>query len=197
MLVAYLASAFADEIPVIMSKKNVTKDVIDGFEKLNGEAVTFYKNGDYDAALRVLRRCLGECEKALGPDDSYVGKIVNNMAEVCRSKGDYAEALRLAKRGLSIREKFFGPDHVEVATSLNNLASIYFEQGDAARQRVDTKQPGLGIVTRRSAHGRGDERLQRFRRRGACRLDHTDVRTPGLNVIGSCSSEEKRYAGFR
>ncbi len=108
------------------------KRLIDRFEKQNHEAVELSSQGDLAGALRVLTQCLSASEKALGPDDPYVGKILNNIAEIRRKSGDFNSALAAAQRSFSIREKFFGPDHVEVATSLNNLAAIHLEQGEAA-----------------------------------------------------------------
>ena len=107
------------------------KNLIDRFEKQNHEAVELMKQGHYDDALRILDQCLVACEKELGPDDPYVGKILNNIGEARRIKADYRSALRASQRSLSIRETFFGSNHVEVATSLNNLAAIHLDQGDA------------------------------------------------------------------
>jgi len=135
-MLAFLLAGLAETAAQTTSRPTVQlkgdKRLIDEFEKLNQEGLELSKQRNYEGALLVLEKCLKACEKELGPDDPYLGKILNNVGEIRRLKGDYPAAMELIQRSLRIREGFYGSNHAEVATSLNNLAFVFLAQGDAS-----------------------------------------------------------------
>jgi tetratricopeptide (TPR) repeat protein len=77
----------------------------------------------------LVKRALAIYEKAFGPDNSDVARLLNNLAEVYITQGRYDDAEPLQKRALAIREQVLGRDHPDVAESLNNLANLYQIKG--------------------------------------------------------------------
>ena len=92
---------------------------------LNDEAMSLYRQGQYDRAIEVAKKALDATEKALGPDHPDVATSLNILAMLYKTQGRYAQAEPLYKRSLAIREKALGPDHPDVAQSLENLAKLY------------------------------------------------------------------------
>ena len=96
---------------------------------LNADVMRLYHAGKYPEATEIAKRVLAIYEKALGPEHTYVGTSLNNLALMYQAQGRYAEAEPLLQRSLAIREKALGPEHPDVGQSLNNLASLYQAQG--------------------------------------------------------------------
>jgi tetratricopeptide (TPR) repeat protein len=114
----------------------------DDWETLNDDAVSLYKQGQYDRALVVAKKALEGAERTGGPDHPDVATSLNNLALLYYSQGQYAQAEPLFKRSLAIREKALGPNHPDVAQSLENLAELYkatnrTEEAEALKKRAE------------------------------------------------------------
>jgi CHAT domain-containing protein/Flp pilus assembly protein TadD len=99
-------------------------------DKLNGQIVKLYQEGQYDQAISPAKRALALHEKTLGPEHPETATSLNNLAMLYESNGDYGQAEPLSRRALAINEKVLGAEHPATATSLNNLAGLYRAKGD-------------------------------------------------------------------
>jgi CHAT domain-containing protein/lipopolysaccharide biosynthesis regulator YciM len=86
--------------------------------------------GDFTEAEQLYERAI-QAWSARGPDDSYVGKGLDALAEVYEISGDLPRARTLFDRALSIRRKIRA-DHPDVAWTLTNLARVVSASGDVA-----------------------------------------------------------------
>jgi CHAT domain-containing protein/tetratricopeptide (TPR) repeat protein len=100
---------------------------------INGQALLYWRKGDFVKAEPLFQRALAIWEKALGPDRPEVAVALNNLANLYRDKGDYAKTEPLFARALAIREKALGPDHPAVATTLQSLAIMRDDRGEYAK----------------------------------------------------------------
>ncbi|MFL5696157.1 MAG: tetratricopeptide repeat protein [Ktedonobacteraceae bacterium] len=87
----------------------------------------------FTQAVHLLQQALTLAERALGSDDTYLGVILTNLAQLYRDQGPYAKAESLFQRSLAIYEQALPPDHPYTATTLNHLAQFYREQGRYAK----------------------------------------------------------------
>lgn len=78
-------------------------------------------------------RALAIREKALGPNDTRVADVLNNLALAYLKAADYARAEPVLQRVLAINEKALGPDDPSIAGDYNNLGGLYLETGDYVR----------------------------------------------------------------
>lgn len=81
-------------------------------------------------AEELVRRALSRREKLLGDQHPEVARLLNSLAQICRSLRKLNEAEALAREALTRRQKLFGREHREVASSLNTLGTILGEQGN-------------------------------------------------------------------
>jgi CHAT domain-containing protein/tetratricopeptide (TPR) repeat protein len=108
------------------------------------------KKGRYAEAESLYRRSLAIYEKAFGPKNTKVPKILERLANLYHAQGRYAEAEPLYQRVLLIREENLSFrsqilfNHTDVATALNNIAELYRAQGRYAEAEPLYKR-ALGI----------------------------------------------------
>ena len=88
-------------------------------------AIGYYNQAKYAQAEPLFQLALNMYEKKLGPDNTTVAALINNLGSVHEHQGHLAQAEPLYKRVLEIDEKVLGPDHPNVAVALKNLAGIY------------------------------------------------------------------------
>jgi tetratricopeptide (TPR) repeat protein len=88
-------------------------------------AIGYYNQAKYVQAEPLFQSALNMYEKKLGPDNTTVAALINNLGSVHEHQGHVAQAETLYKRALEIDEKVLGPDHPNVAVALKNLAGIY------------------------------------------------------------------------
>ncbi|MBI3775714.1 MAG: tetratricopeptide repeat protein, partial [Gammaproteobacteria bacterium] len=81
------------------------------WEKLNGEVMSLYQQGQYANAVPVAKKALALAEQTLGANHPNVAGSLNNLAELYRIQGQYKQAAPLYQRALTIWEKALGPDH--------------------------------------------------------------------------------------
>jgi tetratricopeptide (TPR) repeat protein len=70
---------------------------------LNGFALLYVAQGQYELAEPLFERSLAICEKTLGPDHSGVAAILENMAILYRATEREKEAEELEARAARIR----------------------------------------------------------------------------------------------
>jgi len=92
---------------------------------LSTEASTLGTAGKYQEAISLATRAVELAEKASGPDDAFVGCLLNDLGSLQRNKGDYAKAEATLQRALSINQNALGPDHTQTVDSLNRLGLLY------------------------------------------------------------------------
>ena len=91
---------------------------------LTGAGWYLRAQAQYTQATPLLQQALTIVECSLGSDDSYLGVILNNLAQLYRAQGRYEEAEPLFQRALAIYEQALPPDHPSTATTLENYASL-------------------------------------------------------------------------
>ncbi len=62
------------------------------WKALNEEAVSLYKQGNYERAVTVAKKALQIAEQEVGPDHPDVATCLNNLAELYRVQGRYSQA---------------------------------------------------------------------------------------------------------
>ncbi|MDX6559918.1 MAG: hypothetical protein QOF72_2967 [Blastocatellia bacterium] len=118
--------------------------------RLSTEAFTLGTAGKYQAAASLAARAIGLAENALGPNDSFVGYLLNDLGAYQRNGGEYAKAEATLQRALAINEKALGPDHTQTADSLNRLGLVYRLMNDypkaerLLRQSLEITERTLG-----------------------------------------------------
>jgi tetratricopeptide (TPR) repeat protein len=101
-------------------------------------------------AQLVLERALAIRERALGPDNPYVGSSLSSLADVRRKQGRFPEALALFARAQAIATKAYGAAHFKVAPSLDGIGEVLAAEGDAAgalvsyQRSFDVRRQTLG-----------------------------------------------------
>ncbi|MCH9686421.1 MAG: tetratricopeptide repeat protein [Deltaproteobacteria bacterium] len=91
-------------------------------------------HGNYDEALRALRRALEVAERAYGGDHPQLAALWANLGNTLHGRGETGAALAAHRRGLEIRENSLGPNHPEVGLSLGNMGAtlhVLGRYGDA------------------------------------------------------------------
>jgi tetratricopeptide (TPR) repeat protein len=78
----------------------------------------------YEEAEPLLRRALGICEKAYGPNHPQMATGLHNLARLLQDTNRLDEAESLYRQALAIDENSDAPDHSNLATSLNSLATL-------------------------------------------------------------------------
>jgi CHAT domain-containing protein/Flp pilus assembly protein TadD len=177
IVLAVTGGVCVDILPAAAQETEITtpdRQGVDEADRLNQQAVQFYRQGRYADAEPLFKRALAIREKALGPDHPDIATSLNNLAGLYRQQGRYADAEPLFKRSLAIYEKALGPDHPDVATALGNLALLYNNQGRYADAEPLYKR-ALAI----------DEK--------ALGPDHPDVGT-ALNNLAALYDSQGRYA---
>src|SRR5262249_35134999 len=69
---------------------------------LNNMAILYRDQGRYDEAEALYKRSLAISEKALGPEHSEVGTVLDNLADLAFLKGDWAGAAGYWRRSTDI-----------------------------------------------------------------------------------------------
>jgi CHAT domain-containing protein len=139
------------EIHVTPTRPATEKDRI-AFEacKLITQASRLNDAGKYDEAIPLAQQALEASEKALGPEDAYVGELAERLGLMQRTKGNYANAERTLERAISISEKALGKESAQTALAENALGLVYRStQDDVKAERflqlgLETMEKSLG-----------------------------------------------------
>lgn len=118
--------------------------------RLSAEASNLGGAGKYDEALKNAEHALKLGEKALGPNDPYIGSLATKLAILERTKGDYAKAELMFQRAVSIQQKALGKEDPQTALALDGLGVVYRFTNDSARaeqliqQAMEITEKSLG-----------------------------------------------------
>src|SRR6476660_3430693 len=80
----------------------------------NVRGAQLYQQGHYAEAEQAFRAAL-EAAEQLGPDDTRVAVVLNNLASLCHNQRKIKEAQALYERALTIRRQALGANHPMVA----------------------------------------------------------------------------------
>jgi Flp pilus assembly protein TadD len=105
------------------------KENIEFAVSLNGLALLYHFQGEYNDAEPLYLQSLDILKRQLGNDYPDVATSLNNLALLYYFQGQYNDAEPLYLQSLDIRKRQLGNDHPHVATTLNNLAQLYEFQG--------------------------------------------------------------------
>ena len=92
---------------------------------LNTQAGRMSDAGKYDEAIKLAQQALESGEKALGPDDAYVGELTARLGLTLRTKGDYQGAERMLERAIRIDESSLGKENPQTAMAENSMGLVY------------------------------------------------------------------------
>jgi eukaryotic-like serine/threonine-protein kinase len=107
---------------------------------LNAVGIIRDETGYHQEAQDLFRQALALRERAFGPEDPEVAKVLGNLGDSYRLSGDYAAALAVLERSRAIFEKALGRHHPVVAGSEQNLGAVFLELGDLPRARELTER---------------------------------------------------------
>ncbi|MEM9459548.1 MAG: serine/threonine-protein kinase [Myxococcota bacterium] len=82
-----------------------------------------------DDALEHYRRALSIYERALGPEDPELARVLTNIGLTLQEQGKLDDALEHLDRALEIEEHALGPEHPELASVLINIGLTRQAQG--------------------------------------------------------------------
>jgi serine/threonine protein kinase/Flp pilus assembly protein TadD len=103
--------------------------------------------GQYDDAVRLLRRSLAGRMAELGPEHPETATAMNDLGLALRFVAGYDEARRLHREALRIQQATVGARDTAIATTLGHLAYIEFDLNERAaiqRQILDIQSAALG-----------------------------------------------------
>lgn len=116
---------------------------------LSSLAVGYYSQAKYAQAEPLFQSALNMYEKKLGPDNTTVAALINNLGSVHEHQGHVAQAESLYKRALEIDEKVLGPNHPTVAIALKNLAGIYrLTHRDVDADKLEQRAASIEAIKR-------------------------------------------------
>ena len=98
----------------------------------NKLAMSYLAAGRMAKAIRLYKRTLADCERALGADHPYTFRSRNNLAMSYRAAGRTAEAIPLLERTLADCERALGADHPNTKAARRDLAAL---TGEPKRHR--------------------------------------------------------------
>jgi tetratricopeptide (TPR) repeat protein len=87
------------------------------------------ERGRYQEAEPLFQHALRICERVLGPEHPWEGRILHELAILYQRQRKYAQAEPLFQRALHICEQALGPEHLSTASTLHAFASLYQNQG--------------------------------------------------------------------
>jgi tetratricopeptide (TPR) repeat protein len=91
---------------------------------LEGLAAAYWKQGRYDQAEPLTRRCFNIYETVLGPDHDDVGVVANNLAMLYHAQGKLLLAEGMYKRSLPLRARALGNQHPAVFNMMMNYCNV-------------------------------------------------------------------------
>jgi len=104
--------------------------------RLSTQAAALEDEGKYDRAIPVAENALELGQKALGPEDAFVGYLLFHLASLKRTKGDYSKAEAMFQQAITVDQKSLGREHPQTAAAMRALGRLYMdlnEYGKAER----------------------------------------------------------------
>lgn len=110
---------------------------ITDFDGVSGQAYkpfldsarAFYGYEELDSARFYGEIALEKAKAELGPEDSIVAVVLNELGKYAHSLGDYEACETYWSRGLAISIKLLGERHTQVARLISNLGAILMVRG--------------------------------------------------------------------
>lgn len=100
-------------------------------ELSSAEGRCLFETGNRAQGLAMVEQAVAAAEVIHGVDDTSVGPMLDNLAELYRLDKRFADAKRLLERGVIIARKGYGPLHPDVSESEAHLAQVLAETGEA------------------------------------------------------------------
>ena len=91
---------------------------------LEGLAAAYWKQGKFDQAEALTKRCFNIYETVLGPDHDDVGVVANNLAMLYHAQGKLVLAEGMYKRSLPLRARSLGSQHPAVFNLMMNYCNV-------------------------------------------------------------------------
>jgi CHAT domain-containing protein/tetratricopeptide (TPR) repeat protein len=107
-----------------------TNLVAEGLTELSERARTYFNQGEFAKAQRLLEVCLEKTEQKLGREHVSVASLLAALGDCSLLLGDLEQAAALFQRALAITERVQGTDNPDAVRILGSLASIYKLQGN-------------------------------------------------------------------
>jgi hypothetical protein len=106
--------------------------------QLATEAASLKDVAKYDDGIARAQEAVTLAEKALGPDDTYVGIVTAQLANLLWTKGDFSKAGTVAERAIRIARQDPHPNDPQTAFAMDVLALVYrvTEQGPKAEETL-------------------------------------------------------------
>ena len=99
----------------------------------NNLANLYVREGRYNDAEKLYRKCLEVIKRVLGEEHPNTVLIYNNLAKVCVRQGNYEDAFTLLEKAYHIFMDSLGRNHPYTQEALDNLKHSYYAcnpQGD-------------------------------------------------------------------
>ncbi len=93
--------------------------------RLSTEAAALREAGKYDDAIARAEMAIASAEKALDPDDAYIGALNAQLSSLWWYKGDLTKAKTFADHAIEIARIHPGPNDPQMASALDTLALVY------------------------------------------------------------------------
>jgi TonB family protein len=107
--------------PPISAQTSAEAAGSDEARKLNTQAVTLYKEGKYEEAIKLQKQALELWEKEVGKEHTLILIGSTNLADMYRELQRYKDAADAYQRGLNVGEKLLGPDHQDLVVLMIKL----------------------------------------------------------------------------
>lgn len=107
---------------------------------LRTAAARLDRTGKYAEALPLLERALSLAESLRGPDDSYIGLLVFDLAGNALVRRDDDASRRHFERALTIFDRTWGPTHPQAAMARSRLGLAYDRAGQPQKAEALVKQ---------------------------------------------------------
>jgi CHAT domain-containing protein/Tfp pilus assembly protein PilF len=106
--------------------------------RLATEAALLKDAAKYEDGIARAEEAVSLAEKALGPDDPYVGIVTAQLANLLWTKGDFSKAGTVAERAIRIARQDPHPNEPQTAVAMDVLALVYrvTEQGPKAEETL-------------------------------------------------------------
>ncbi len=98
--------------------------------KLATQAQSVRYSGKSEEAFKLQQQALEQAEKALGPDDEYVGELAMRVGELARIKGDFDYAEAALRRSIAIFDKTEKKQDPRAALAIGYLGQTYWSRSD-------------------------------------------------------------------
>lgn len=141
------ASAAAYQIRVSMRPATEKDRFIFEAHRMNTQSAELEDQGKYDEAIIAAQNALASGQKALGPDDAFVGYLLFHLASLSGTKGEYAKSDQMFQDAIAIDERSVGREDPQTAVALRGLGRSYMARSEYSKAEP-LLQESLDILER-------------------------------------------------